>query len=104
MLGVYLEVYSVFGYEPKQTEWGPRSRGPQTATRTSPASVPTVQFATPGAAPTALVVRAVDDGSRTISAIGLQTVLYVLNVNASGIIGQEAAREFSNTARDGPQL
>ena len=32
MLGVYLEVYSVFGYEPKQTEWGPRSRGPQTAT------------------------------------------------------------------------
>ena len=32
MLGDYLEVYSVFGYEPKQTEWGPRSRGPQTAT------------------------------------------------------------------------
>ena len=38
--------------------------------------------------------RAVDDGSRPISAIALQTVLYVLNVNASGIIGQEAAREF----------
>ena len=38
--------------------------------------------------------RAVDDGSRPISAIALQTVLYVLNVNASGIIGREAAREF----------
>ena len=36
MLGVYLEVYSVFGYEPKQTEWGPRSRGPQTATSPDP--------------------------------------------------------------------
>ena len=32
VLGVYLEVCSVFGYVPKQTEWGPRSRGPQTAT------------------------------------------------------------------------
>ena len=64
--------------------------------RTSPINVPAVQFATPNAAPTALVVggRAVDDGSRPISAIALQTVLYVLNVNASGIIGQEAAREF----------
>ena len=64
--------------------------------RTSPVNVLTVRFATPGAAPTALVVggRAVDDGSRPISAIALQTVLYVLNVNASGIIGQEAAREF----------
>ena len=59
-------------------------------------NVPNVQFATPGAASTALVVggRAVDDGSRPISAIALQRVLYVLNVNASGIIGQEAAREF----------
>ena len=64
--------------------------------RTSPVNVPTVQFATPGAASTALVIggRAVDDGSQPISAIALQTVLYVLNVNASGIIGQEAAREF----------
>ena len=32
VLGVYLEVCSVFGYVPKQTEWGPRSRIPQTAT------------------------------------------------------------------------
>ena len=32
MLGVYQKVYGVFGYVPKQTEWGPRSRGPQTAT------------------------------------------------------------------------
>ena len=31
-LGVYLKVYSVFGYVPKQTEWGPRSQRPQTAT------------------------------------------------------------------------
>ena len=31
-LGVYLEVYSVFGYVPKPTEWGPGSRRPQTAT------------------------------------------------------------------------
>ena len=56
---------------------------------TSPVSVPTVQFATPGTAPPALVVGgcAVDDGSRPISAIALQTLLYVLNVNASGIIG-----------------
>ena len=38
--------------------------------------------------------RAVDDGSRPISAIALQTVLYVLNVNASGIIGHDVAREF----------
>ena len=55
-----------------------------------------MQFATPGVASTALVVggRAVDDGSRPISAIALKTVLYVLNVNASGIIGQDAAREF----------
>ena len=35
MLGVYLEVYSVFGYEPNQTEWGPRPRGPQMATMVS---------------------------------------------------------------------
>ena len=64
--------------------------------RTSPINVPTVKVATPSAASTALVLggRAVDDGSRPISAIALQTVLYVLNVNASGIIGQEAAREF----------
>ena len=56
--------------------------------RASPINVPAVQFATPNATPTALVVgdRAVDDGSRSISAIALQTVLYVLNVNASGII------------------
>ena len=32
MLGVYLGVYGVFGYVLKQTEWGPRSRGPQTVT------------------------------------------------------------------------
>ena len=64
--------------------------------RTSPVNVPTVQLATPGAAPTALEVdgRAVNDGSRPISAIALQTVLYVLDVNASGIVGPEAAREF----------
>ena len=64
--------------------------------RTSPINVPTVQFATPSAASTALVVggRAVDDGSRPISTIALQTVLYVLNVNASGIMWQEAAEEF----------
>ena len=63
--------------------------------RASPINVPAVQFATPSAPSTALVVggRAVDDGSRPISAIALQTVLYVLNVNASGIIGQEAARD-----------
>ena len=72
--------------------------------RASPINVPAVQFATPSATPIARVVggRAVDDGSRPISAIALQTVLYVLNENASGIIGQEAAREFSNTPRDGP--
>ena len=29
--GVYLEIYSVFGYVPKETESGQRSRGPQTA-------------------------------------------------------------------------
>ena len=64
--------------------------------RASPINVPAVQFATPNVASTTLVVggRAVDDDSRPISAIALQTVLYVLNVNASGIIGQEAAREF----------
>ena len=55
-----------------------------------------MQFATPSAPSTALVVGgcAVDDGSWPISAIALQTILYVLNVDASGIIGQEAAREF----------
>ena len=64
--------------------------------RASPINVPAVQVATPSATPTALVVggRAADDGSRPISAIALQTVHYVLNVNASGVIGQEAAREF----------
>ena len=64
--------------------------------RASPTNVPTVQFVTPSTTSTALVAggRAVDDGSRPISAIALQTVLYVLNVNASGIIGQDAAREF----------
>ena len=64
--------------------------------RTSPINVPAVQFATPSATSAALVVggRAVDDGSRPISAIALQTVLYVLNVNASRIIGQEAAWEL----------
>ena len=69
--------------------------------RTSPINVPTVQVATPSATPTALVVggRAVDDGSRPISAIALQTVLYVLNVNASGVIGQDAAREFYKHSR-----
>ena len=64
--------------------------------RHSPVNLPTVQFATPGVASTAVVVDgcAVDDGSRPISAIALQTVFHVLNVNASGIIGQEAAREL----------
>ena len=64
--------------------------------RASKINVPAVQVATSSAIPTALVVsgRAVDDGSRPISAIALQTVLYVLNVNASDIIGEEAAREF----------
>ena len=64
--------------------------------RASPINVPAGQVATPSATPTALVVggRAVDDGSRPIPAIALQTVLHVLNVNASGIIGQEGAREF----------
>ena len=55
-----------------------------------------MQFTTPDATPTALVIgsRVVDDGSRPIAAIALKTVLYVLNVNASGIIGQEAAQDF----------